>query len=243
MTPYLAGLERRLERADRPRGPPRGRAGPTRARAPRAGARGRRTARRAPAARPRRSGGGRPGRRRSRGRRGPCGRPGGGPGSRAGRRSTTSPQQRARRRSAGGRRPGPSSGAIVGLELRDRRQVSGRGRDPVLGELADALARPGSGRRCPRPPQTESMSTPSDARRVEHGRARREPAAAARRREDDERLSARPVTRRVGASAAPAADAPAVDPRRPASPSGGGSRCGGSSGRSRGRCPSGRRPP
>ena len=37
-----------------------------------------------------------------------------------------------------------------------------------------------------RPPQTESMSTPSDARRLQHRRAERKPPALAGRREDDQ---------------------------------------------------------
>ena len=76
-----------------PRGPPRGRSGPIRARAPRRGGRGRRSATRARAGRPRRSGAGRPDRRRTRAARGPCGPPGDGPGSRAARRSGGRPER------------------------------------------------------------------------------------------------------------------------------------------------------
>ena len=113
----------------------------------------------------------------------------------------------------------------------------------------------------PRPPQTESMSTPRRARSLEDGRAGVHAAAAARWREDDERLDAalamraptaatarrsrRPTSRHSARRPAPAPSA-AVD--APASPGLLAVGCRargvrGSSGRTRRRCPSGRRPP
>ena len=84
------------------------------------------------------------------------------------------------------RRRGPALAvALPRRRANGVRCVGGR-RDAVLGE-APARRRPGSGRRSPRPPQTESMSTPScrAPRRARSCRPRT--AAPARRREDDER--------------------------------------------------------
>ena len=153
--------------------------------------------------------------RRTAGRRGPCARPGDGPGSRAARR-------RRRRRghapctTGDGRRPGRLLGAVGGLDLAGAaRGATASDVMPCLGNAPNAgvtAQRP----QMPRPPQTESMSTPSDARRVEHGRPAGDAAAPARRGEDDLRLrGARVMGAARGVGRASAGDGRSAERRRP----------------------------
>ncbi len=93
-------------------------------------------------------------------------------------------------------RGGAGEAAVVGqallvavgrLQLRERREVAGRGRDPVLGELAEALGHLAAA--ADAAPAAHRVDVDAErARRVEDRGAGREMPAAARRREDDERL-------------------------------------------------------
>ena len=159
--------------------------------------------------RPRRSAGARPGRRRGRSSvDGPCAPPGGAPGSRAGTSITTSPRiVRARRTS---RRVGGQARARRGS--RSRRAANGE-RWPGV-EVMPCLANaPNAGStwqrpQIPRPPQTESRSTPSGAPRRARWCRSAKLAAPARRGEDDERLGLG-ASRVVGSASALAGDRPA----------------------------------